>query len=305
VRGLKPLAFAVLCLIWGSTWLAIKEGYGGLGPFNVAALRFAIAGVLMLALVPVLGARLPRSRQEWMLSLFVGAVLFAMDYGLIYWGEQYLDSGLTAVVFAVMPIMTALIAHAYLPAERLTARKMGGAVVAVLGVATLFGASLRVDAARVWPMLAIVGAALGGSLGTVATKRHGKDLHPAALNAPAMLFGALLLALASLATGDGLALPTDATTWTAVLYLALAGSIVTFLIYFWLLKSWDSTTMSFISVFTPALALLLGFLVRGERPTALSGVGAALILAGVWLATRKPRAHAAPALPDAAPSERS
>jgi drug/metabolite transporter (DMT)-like permease len=279
--------FALLCLIWGSTWLVIKVGYGGLGPFNIAALRFLAAGALMALLVPALGARWPRGREQWAVVAVVGVFLFAADYGLIYWAEQWLDSGLTAVLFAVMPVLTAVAAHLYLPAEPLTPRRIGGALVAFAGVVVLFGDSLSFDAGLLWPMAAIVASAACAAVASVFTKRHGAALHPASLNAPAMLLGALLLAAASLAAGDGLALPRDASGWWAVGYLAVAGSVVTFLIFFRLLKSWEATTMSYIAVITPVIALALGWLVLGERLTGWSLPGGALVLAGVAIALRE------------------
>jgi drug/metabolite transporter (DMT)-like permease len=283
-------SFILLCAIWGSTWLVIKEGYGGLGPFNASSIRFLIAGGVMVPLVPLLGARWPQ-KKEWLLALWVGVTLFSVDYGLIYWGEQSLDSGITAVVFAVLPILTAVGAHVYLPAERLTARKLAGTLVAMLGVAALFGDSLRLNSSLVIPMLAILASAIFAALASLATKKHGRNLHPAALNAPSMLIGGLLLAVTSLATGDGYRPPNSATSWTAILYLAIAGSIVTFLIYFWLLKTWSATSLSFIAIFTPALALFLGFLVRHERPTGWNALGITLILAGVLLAITKSAPH--------------
>lgn len=288
-RATAVALFALLCLIWGSTWVVIKVGYGGLGPFNVAALRFLVAGLLMAPLVPLLRARWPRGGRQWSVVLMVGAVLFAADYGLIYWGEQWLESGLTAVLFAVMPILTAIAAHVYLPQDRITPRKLGGALVAFAGVAALFGDSLRFDPALLWPMLAIIASAACASVAGVYTKRHGRDIHPAALNAPAMLVGAALLALASLATGDGLALPHQQGAWWAIAYLAVMGSVVTFLIFFHLLKRWEATTMSYIAIFTPLVALALGWLVRGERLTPWTGAGTMLVLAGVALALSKPR----------------
>jgi drug/metabolite transporter (DMT)-like permease len=167
--------YALLCIIWGSTWLVIKVGYGGLGPFNVAAIRFFLAGALLVPLVPTLGARWPRGGTEW-------------------------------------------------------------------------------------------------------------SLVASALNAPAMLIGAVALFAASLAAGDGFRLPQDTSTWGAIGYLAVAGSVVTFLGYFSLLKKWSVTSLSFISVFTPAIALLLGFLLLDERPTFLTVIGGVLILLGVTLA---------------------
>jgi drug/metabolite transporter (DMT)-like permease len=271
--------------VWGSTWLVIKIGYGGLGPFNVAALRFFLAGLIFAPLVAFFHARWPRGREEWLLVGWVGLALFAADYGLIYWGEQFLDSGLTAILFATLPLITILFAHAYLPGERITFRKLAGTLLAFFGVAGLFGDRVRFDASQAGPMLAIVLSAVCAATAGVASKRHGAALHPAALNAPAMFGGAFALTAASVAAGDGFTVPRDAATWGAIAYLALAGSVLTFLIYFTLLKTWSVTSLSFISVFTPAIALLLGFVFLDERPTLLTGLGAALILMGVTLAS--------------------
>ena len=276
--------YMMLCLIWGSTWLVIKVGYGGLGPFNVAALRFLIASLVLAPIVPLFRASWPSTRTEWTLVVWVGIVLFAADYGLIYWGEQFLDSGLTSILFALLPLVTIGFAHLYVPGDRITGRKLAGSVLAFGGIVALFGDRVRLDPAGLGPMLAIVTSTVCAAAAGVATKRHGGNLHPASLNAPAMLIGAAALGAASLAAGDGLALPLDAPTWSAIVYLAIAGSVITFLGYFTLLKSWSVTSLSFISVFTPTIALFLGFVFLDERPTISSGVGAALILGGVALA---------------------
>src|SRR5207253_1794615 len=217
----KPIAFVILCIIWGSTWLAIKEGYGGLGAFNVASVRFFIAAPIMLALIPIMGARLPRGRAEWLLTAWVGVMLFALDYGLVYWSEQRLDSGLAAIVFAVFPVFTVICAHAYLPGERLNARKLTGTLMAFAGVAALFADSVRLDASQAGPILGLAAAAFFAALASVATKKHGHGIHPAGLNGPAMLIGAVLLMAASLASGQGYALPHDQQSWFALTYLAI------------------------------------------------------------------------------------
>ncbi len=283
-QGWNVALYVLLCLLLGSTWLLIKVGYGGLGPFNVAAVRFFLAGAVFIPLVPLFRARWPRGAAEWTLIVWVGLTLFAADYGLIYWGEQFLDSGLTAILFATLPLITIGFAHLYIPGDRITWRKLVGTLLAFLGVVALFGDHVRIDASTEGPMLAIVASAAFAAVASVATKRHGTALHPAALNAPAMLVGAVALLAASLVAGDGFQLPRDAPTWGAVAYLGIAGSVVTFLVYFTLLKTWSVTSLSFISVFTPAIALLLGFVFLDERPTLLTGVGAALILVGVAVA---------------------
>ena len=280
----KVALYALLCFIWGSTWLVIKVGYGGLGPFNVAAIRFFLAGLLCAALVVLLKASWPRGQTQWLTVGFVGVVLFGADYGLIYWSEQFIDSGLTAILFATLPLLTIVAAHLYLPGEPMTRRKLSGTLLAFLGVVALFGDHLRLDPAQAIPMVAVVAATVCAAAGGVVAKKHAAALHPASLNSPAMLMGAAVLALASLAAGDGIALPRDAQTIAAIGYLVAAGSVVSFLAYFYLLKSWSVTSLSFISVFTPAIALVLGFVFLDERPTPLTAAGAALVLAGVTLA---------------------
>src|SRR5262245_17933565 len=231
--------YALLCAIWGSTWLIIKIGYGGLGPFTVAALRFLLAGALVTSIVPALGARWPRGRIEWSVVVCVGVVLFGADYGLIYWGEQFIDSGLTAILFATLPLFTVAFAHVYIPGDRLTGRKLAGTLLAFFGVVGLFGESLRLDAEKFAPMAAIIVASICAAAAGVVTKRHGATLHAAALNAPAMLIGGAVLTMTAVAAGERIHLPSDAGTWAAITYLALIGSVVSFLVYFSLLKSWS------------------------------------------------------------------
>jgi drug/metabolite transporter (DMT)-like permease len=280
--------YILLCFIWGSTWLVIKVGYGGLGALTVAGWRFAVAGLMMTALMPLLDARWPHGRTEWLLVSFVGIVLFGADYGLIYWSEQFIDSGLTAILFATLPLATIAFAHLYIPGDRITARKLAGTLLAFLGVAALFGDRLRIDTSQAGPMLAVIAATVFAAAAGVASKRHGGSLHPAALNGPAMLIGSAAQILAAFALGERPRLPPSLSTWLAIGYLAVAGSVISFLGYFSLLKRWSVTSLSFIAVFTPPIALGLGFVFLGERPTAWTAVGSVLILVGVTLALSTP-----------------
>jgi drug/metabolite transporter (DMT)-like permease len=282
--------YLLLCLVWGSTWMVIKIGYGGLGPFNVAALRFFIAGAVMALVAQSTGARWPRGRQEWMAVAIVGLLMFAGDYGLIYWAEQYIESGLTAVLFATLPLMTLFVARSYLPGDRITPGKLASSLLALAGTLALFADRLRLDATATLPMLAVLGATLCAAIASVVSKRDAHDIPSATLNAASMLIGAVVLLGAALAHGEGFRLPADAGTWAAVGYLSLAGSVLAFLIYFSLLKTWSVMSLSFISVFTPVVALLLGFVFLQEPLTTWKIGGAVLILVAVALANRQPRA---------------
>jgi len=284
-----PALYVLLCLIWGSTWLVIKIGYGSLGPFNVSGLRFLIAGAVMAVVAQATGARWPRGRVEWRAVAVVGLLMFAGDYGLIYWAEQFIESGLTAVLFATLPLMTLFVARAYLPGARITTGKLASSMLALAGTVALFADRLRLDAAAVHPMLAVLGATLCAAIASVVSKRDAHDIPAATLNATSMLLGAVVLLVASVAAGDGLRLPADAGSWAAVAYLALVGSVLAFLLYFSLLKTWSVMSLSFISVFTPVIALLLGFVFLHEPLTLGKAGGAVLILVAVALANRSPR----------------
>ena len=172
----------------------------------------------------------------------------------------------------------------YVPGERITVRKFAGTLLAFIGVIALFGDHLRLDPGKALPMAAVVVATVCAAAAAVASKVHGHALHPAALNGPSMLVGAVSLGAAALVTGEQLQVPRDPQTLAAIAYLAVMGSVVSFLVYFSLLKTWSVTSLSFISVFTPVIALTLGFVLLDERPTLLTAIGGALVLAGVGVA---------------------
>ncbi len=221
----------------------------------------------------------------------VGLALFGGDYGLIYWAEQYIDSGLTAILFATLPLVT-LAVGAPLCARRAhyAPPKLAGKLVAVHRGRHLCSRDACASTpSRPFPCWPSSPRACARRSPASPRKRHGHALHPAALNAPAMLIGARSSRGRLGAQWGRRRLPRDAGTWAAIGYLAIAGSVITFLIYFSLLKTWSVTSLSFISVFTPAVALLLGFVFRAERLSGLMALGTILILGGVALGLSKDR----------------
>src|SRR5205809_4565544 len=126
-RLFRSAAFAMLCVIWGSTWLAIRIGLQGAPPFLAAALRFMVASATLAVLALPFRSKWPANRMEWRLVLFVGLVLFTADYGLIYWGENNgVESGLSAILFATLPLLTAVVAYAFRPGGRLPLQMLAG-----------------------------------------------------------------------------------------------------------------------------------------------------------------------------------
>ncbi len=278
-------AFVLLCLIWGSTWLAIKLGVEEVPVFLSAVLRFAIAAAVLLALGAALRRHLPRSRSEWGVVFLVGIVLFVGDYGLIYWGEANgVASGLTAVLFATMPLVTAIASHALLPQERLTVRKLLGVGVGFGGIALIFRGQLTgAGLGHFLPMLAVLIAATCAGVSTASMRRWARGIDGFVFNGLAMGVGALGLATVSLASGERWTVPAWPGGLAPILYLSLVGSVVAFVAYLWLLHRVEAVTGSFILLITPIVALAIGFLAASETIDVLDGVGTAITLGGIYL----------------------
>jgi drug/metabolite transporter (DMT)-like permease len=281
------LAFWAATLVWGTTWLAIKVGYSGLDPLWSASLRFLIAAAVFALLILVQGRRVRVTAQDVKLTVFVGGLLFGFNYGVIYWSEQFLGSGMTAVLFATMPVFVGVLGAWLLPTERWTRRQALGVILGFLGVVLIYAEHVRLDSATAWPMLLVVAGASAAALTTVATRRWGRQTPNLVLNGGAMAVGALLLLAAALLSGERIGAPTTASSWLSIAWLSVFGSVVAFLLYMWLLKQWPATRTSLLTLLTPIVALLAGALVLDERPGLVPLLGAALVLSGVWISLYK------------------
>jgi drug/metabolite transporter (DMT)-like permease len=294
-RPLVWTLYGLLVLIWSSTWVAIKIGLEDVPPLLSAGVRFGIAGVGLLALAAALGRSL---RTDVKLAAVLGLLPFATAYGLIYWGEQYVPSGLAAVLFGVMPLYSATIASVALADEPLRARLLAGIAVALGGLALAFSESLALGDAK-WAAAAATACALAplaAAIGNVAIKRRGRRLDPIALNGWAMLGGGAVLLAASVPTEDWGTAALTGRSVGSVAYLAIIGSAVPFVTLTRLLGELPAVTMSYIALLIPFGALAFGAAFYDERITAVALVGALLVAGGLLIAQwPRRRAVAAPA----------
>jgi len=278
-------AIALLCVIWGTTWSVIQVGLRGVPPFTGVSVRFAIAGSLLLALALARGVKLGASARERHLWWANGVLSFAISYGVVYWAEQWVPSGLAAILFAVYPLIVAVLAHVALPGERLTPREVVGIVIGFGGVGVIFSEDL---AALGGPAVA-VGAAvlllspLASAGGSVAVKKWGGGIHPFSLAAVPMLIASAVMAVFALGLERDLPVTWDAVSVSALLYLAIAGSAVTFSLYFWLLSHLPAKRLALIAYVIPVIAVGVGVL-RGESVTLRMAAGSVCVVAGVVLA---------------------
>lgn len=279
-------AFAACAAIWGSTFLVISIGNDALAPVWAATLRLALAAILLAAWTRARGRALPRG-PALRAALWFGVLQFGVNLPLLYWGERLVPSGLSAVVYATIPLSSALLTRAF-GLERLTPAKITGALVALGGVAVLFSSTLQAHATPLGLGAILVGAT-AASLGTVLLKR-GPRQDPFGANAVGCAIGAVISGALSVALGEDHALPdTVAAAWP-VLYLTIGGSLGAYVLMSWLVNHWPVTRTAYVTVIVPVIALALGAVVRNERLTAASLGGAALVLAGLLVGMRPERA---------------
>jgi drug/metabolite transporter (DMT)-like permease len=284
------VAWLTLCIVWSSTWLAIKIGLRDLPPISFVAIRFLIAICVLLAVSIGRTRLLPRGRNDYIVLVVTGILMFAVNYTLLFWAELYVSSGLAAVLQATIPIFGMVFAHWMLPDEPLRLQKLAGAIIALGGVAVicarLFGFN---GPLAFWGGVAVVIGAASAAFANVLVKARSMQLAPAILAAWQMIFGiAPLLLLGFVVDGNPARFHW---TWTSVfclLYLAVIGSALTFLLLYWLLPRLTVAQLQSISLITPPGAVMLGWLLGGETFPLSSLLGAALVLGGVWMIFRKP-----------------
>ncbi len=277
----------MLCAIWGTTWSVIQIGLQGIPPFTGVAIRFAISGALLLGLAWARGIRLGQSRRERRLWWANGLLGFAVAYGVVYWAEQWVPSGLAAVLFAVYPLIVAILAHFFLTSERLHPREMVGILLGFTGVGVIFledfgalgGPQVAVGA------LVLLLSPLASGTATVAVKRWGRGIHPFSIAAVPMLIAAGTMAILALDLERGAGITWNRTSVLALLYLSIVGSAVTFSLYFWLLSHLPAKRLALIAYAIPIVAVGIGVL-RGETFTLHLLAGSAVVVFGVALAAQ-------------------
>ena len=283
--------FLALAAVWGSAFVAIKAGLAYFPPVLFAAIRYDIAGVLMLAYAARAVDRWrPRTAAEWRL-VAVGAVLMIAGYhAFLFVGEQWTTSAAAAIIVALSPVLTTVFARALLPGERLTVVGVVGLLLGLAGVGVLAepDPSNLLGGDAVGELL-VLAAAASFALGSVLARRSPADLPVETMEAWSMLGGALVMHAVSLGLpGESLA----AVRWTpaavaALAYLALASSALGFLVYFDLLDRLGPIEINLVSYVTPVFAAVTGWLVLGERVGVPGAVGFLVILAGFALVKRE------------------
>ena len=276
------VAWAVVCLVWGTTYGAIRLAIDTIPPLLMSSARWMVAGVLLLVVLRLRGEALP-GRGSWGALAVVGILLIGFGNGAVVLAEQVVPSGLTAVLVAVTPFWMIGIERFTANAPALTRRHIGGLVLGFLGVVVLVWPELRggTGSAFLVGVAATQFACLGWSAGSNYARRLKK--HRSVLGAAAlqMVFGGLFLFAAALARGEQLTEPISVQSWGAVAYLVFVGSILGFSAYVYVLEHLPLSLVSLYAYVNPIIAVALGSVVLGEPVTPRLIVASVAVLAGV------------------------
>lgn len=279
---------AVMSLVWGSTWLVIRIGLEDLPPFTGLWIRFAISAIAFAVIAKHFAAREGGSRPSLPLALVLGTFNFTGSYCIVYWVEQYIPSALASLLFATYPLMLAIGAHFALESERLAPRQALGFVAGFAGVALLFARDIdRLGPEAIVPAAIMLGSPLVVTLGTLHVKRVGAKVSSLLLNRDGLIVATIEIGIVTAITEWGAPITWTASAVGSILYLALFGTVATFGIYFWLMRTAPASLLALTAYLTPAIAVFLGATWGNEPITRDTLLGAGCILAGVFLASRR------------------
>lgn len=294
------LAFAIIYFVWGSTFLAIRIGVREVPPFLLAAMRFLVAGLILFGWAAARGMSRPTARQ-WLSMVLLGAAMFTLDYGLLFWAEQRVPSGLAAVILATIPIFMVLAEIIFLRTQRLTVRLVGGLLIGLGGVVALMSHSLNLGGPAINRAggAALIVAAISWSVASAFMRKLPLPESKVMSSGAQMLTGGVLLTLVALGLGefhDFHPWTVSSRAWFSLLYLIVAGSIIAFTAYVWLIHHESPTRVGTYAYVNPVVAVLLGYFLEGEPLGLRTVLGTLFVLISAVVITTTPRLKSQPAL---------
>jgi len=294
------LAFAIIYFVWGSTFLAIRIGVRELPPLLFAAMRFFVAGIVLFLWMIAQGER-PPTRRQWMSAFLLAFLIFVVDYGLLFWAEKRVPSGIAAVMMATIPVFTAISEIAILRTRQFTLRLVTALLIGIGGVAVLMSRSLNLGGAAIEPAgaIALIVGSISWSIAGALSRKLPLPSSKVMSSGSQMLAGGILLTLSAAAFGEFHGFRPAAVSmgaWLSLLYLIVAGSIIGFTAYVWLVHHESPTKVSTYAYVNPVVAVILGYLLADESLGPRTVVGTLLVLVSVIVITTTPAKKPAVAL---------
>lgn len=277
--------YILICLLWGSTWLVIRIGLDSLTPILAAGIRFLFASVFIFGMMKIKKVSLQTDSLSIRLYLMMGFLSFVIPFGLVYWAEQFIASGLASVLFAAFPFLVILFSRITIPSETIGLYKIIGTILGFAGIFTIFSDDLSLDISQdFWAMIAILISATMQAGIAVTMKKYGGHLNPLSMNLMPVLIAGVVMIPLGFAFEDTSTVVVDGKAIFSVLYLAFFGTLLTFTTYYWLLKRINVVILSLSAFITPIVAIVLGWLILNESLSGRDLIGAILVLIGILFA---------------------
>lgn len=291
-RLLIPLGFVAICLIWGSTWLAIKWGYDAFPPLLGSSIRFLLASLIFAGILAVRKTAFPSSRTEWKAVWSLGILGFGLAYGVVYLGQQYIPSALASILFTTYPFWVAIGNALILKETRMTPSKILALILGFAGIVLIFGRKLTgFDLSYVGGMSLILLSSLIQAINLITIRHWATRLSPLMLNFLSMAIGGGLLLIWSLLTESWSAVHFSVSGLLSTLYLTVVGSVLVFTIYWWLLSRVQAVTLSLSAFITPVVAVFVGYFLGGETLDLYVYAGGAIAISGILVYNLTDRTH--------------
>lgn len=286
--------FIALCLIWGSTWYFIKISLNaGMPPFFGVGFRFFLSGLLFFLIIAFQKKSIPLSKQAMKLYLSFGLLNFALSYGITYWATQYIYSSISSILWGLFPLFTSVMAHFMLSGddqnEKLTTNKLLALFLGFIGM-VFIGSNQSIDlqSQSFFAILVLVGAIIIAAWPSVLYKKHNDVVGPYQMNAVCQtLTGVIMLSLSYLLKEDLTVMIWDNQLIFASVYLVIFGGVISWGIYFWLYQHLSVTQVTYVAIFPPIVAIILGWIFLNEVLSAKEIIGTAFILGSSVLIYRK------------------
>ncbi|MBM2845978.1 MAG: Multidrug transporter permease [Bacteroidetes bacterium] len=282
------IGFVIISLVWGSTWLAIKIGLASVPPFFAAGIRFLIASAVLYVILRLRGLSIILTPETIKLYAALIFLSYSIPFALVYWGMQYIPSGLSSILFSAYPFSVAIFSHLLLAKERLTWFKIAGIVFGFVGIVIIFSGDVHwTETAGVLGMACILVSTVMQALAVVLIKKYGQPISPFVMNFVGMLGGGVILGTLGLATESFSEIVWDTAAVGSILYLAIIGSVLAFVTYHWLLKRIEAVYLSLVSFINPIVAVVLGAIILRETLAPSVLIGASCVLVGILVANGK------------------
>jgi len=285
-KYLPVIVFALLCLIWSSTWMVIKIGLKSLPPFLSLGIRFFVAFLFLFLYIRIKKIEFPKGIRDHLFFLVFGMINFTGGYAFVYWAEQYIASGLTSVLFSIMPFYVLIISWRLLPQDRINWKKFIGVCFGFVGLLIIFRDQMylnSMDRNVIYGMVAVLIAPMFSATGTIMGKKATNRMNPFVLNTLPLLYSSLFFLMLSLMVERNTHPVFDARAIFSIIYLGLLGTSVAFVMYFWMLKNTSAIMMSMITYVTPPLALIWGWVILDENISSLLVIGLLFIFSGIYM----------------------